>query len=228
MKRVVTFSLMAILALGSTAGMAQNPYQSLYGSGGVPGLTKDTQSGALKLIIEMVLMYKLLGQPSMIASDGGIVVLFGNKISKYDKDLNLVKEVNLDLDVKSMQELVSKVASSYSKEVMDTMVGGFAGNFLKAKMSSNDALAKATLRAISTAAESYGTANNGNYPSSISDLMLASPPYLNTNYCEHEIAGYFYSCDFKTSGYKITATPTKIGETGSAKYEISTGGVLLP
>ena len=37
-------------------------------------------------------------------------------------------------------------------------------NLLRAKMTSNDALAKATLRAMSTAAESYGTANNGNYP----------------------------------------------------------------
>jgi len=37
-------------------------------------------------------------------------------------------------------------------------------NLLRARMTSNDALAKATLRAMSTAAESYGTANNGNFP----------------------------------------------------------------
>ena len=37
-------------------------------------------------------------------------------------------------------------------------------NLLRAKMTSNDALAKATLRAMSTAAESYGTANNGLFP----------------------------------------------------------------
>lgn len=227
MKRAMIFSLVAVLVLGSSEVMAQSPYQALNGASGFPGIGKSSPSDALKLMIEMALLYKLLGQPSMIASDGGIVVLFGSKISKYDKDLNLVKEVNLNLDINTMQELVSKVASSYSKEVMSTM-GGLTGNLLQAKMSSNDALAKATLRAISTAAESYGKANNGNYPTSIVDLTLATPPYLNKNYCEHEIAGYYYSCDFKATGYKITATPTKKGETGSASYNISTGGVLQP
>ena len=56
-------------------------------------------------------------------------------------------------------------------------------NLLRAKMTSNDALAKATLRAMSTAAESYGTANNGNYPANESFFDRATPPYLNTAYC---------------------------------------------
>ncbi|MBP6342844.1 MAG: prepilin-type N-terminal cleavage/methylation domain-containing protein, partial [Candidatus Omnitrophica bacterium] len=37
-------------------------------------------------------------------------------------------------------------------------------NLLRAKMSANDALAKATLRSLSTASESYATSNQGNYP----------------------------------------------------------------
>src|SRR5580658_299615 len=56
-------------------------------------------------------------------------------------------------------------------------------NLLRAKMTSNDALAKATLRAMTTAAESYGTSNNGNYPPTESALVSATPPYLNTAYC---------------------------------------------
>ncbi len=227
MRRVMTLSLAAVLALMPCAAMAQSPEQSMYGAAGMPGLGKNSVSDSMKLAIEMLLLYKLLGQPSMISTDGGIVVLFGSKISKYDKDLNLIKQVDLTLDIDSMKELVSKVADSYSKELMSSM-GSMTGNLLQAKMSSNDALAKATLRAISTASESYQTANNGVYPSSISDLTLATPAYLNTNYCEHEIAGYYYSCDFKASGYKITATPAKKGITGSTGYSISTGGVLQP
>ena len=46
-------------------------------------------------------------------------------------------------------------------------------NLLRAKMTSNDALAKATLRAISTAAESFGTANNGNYPADVTTALLS-------------------------------------------------------
>src|SRR3984885_2108188 len=56
-------------------------------------------------------------------------------------------------------------------------------NLLRARMTSNDALAKATLRAMSTAAESYGTANNGTYPPTEAALTTATPPYLNTAYC---------------------------------------------
>lgn len=34
------------------------------------------------------------GQPSMVATDeGGVIVLAGNKLIKYDADLNIVKEV---------------------------------------------------------------------------------------------------------------------------------------
>ncbi|MDE2222502.1 MAG: prepilin-type N-terminal cleavage/methylation domain-containing protein [Candidatus Omnitrophica bacterium] len=102
-------------------------------------------------------------------------------------------------------------------------------NLLRAKMTSNDSLAKATLRAMSTAAESYGTANNGNYPTSESALTGATPPYLNTAYCANSpIAGYNYSCNFASSGYTVTATPLVIGSTGSTVETITTGGVLTP
>ena len=101
-------------------------------------------------------------------------------------------------------------------------------NLLRAKMTSNDALAKATLRAMSTAAESYGTANNGNYPGNETSLVSATPPYLNTAYCSNSpIAGYNYNCSgMTTSGYSITAVPLNIGSTGSTTETITTGGVL--
>jgi len=103
-------------------------------------------------------------------------------------------------------------------------------NLLRAKMTSNDALAKATLRAMSTAAESYGTANNGNYPANETALTTGStPPYLNTSYCSGTpIAGYNYDCTMTTAGYTITATPVATGSTGTTTETISTGGVLTP
>jgi len=103
-------------------------------------------------------------------------------------------------------------------------------NLLRAKMTSNDALAKATLRAMSTAAESYGTANNGNYPGDETSLTGATPPYLNTAYCGNSpLAGFNYNCGaMSTSGYTITATPLNVGSTGSTTETITTGGVLTP
>ncbi len=103
-------------------------------------------------------------------------------------------------------------------------------NLLRAKMTSNDALAKATLRAMSTAAESFGTANNGSYPANESALTGATPPYLNTAYCANSpLAGYNYDCTgMSTSGYTITATPVQPGSTGTTTETITTGGVLTP
>ena len=106
-------------------------------------------------------------------------------------------------------------------------------NLLRAKMTSNDALAKATLRAMSTAAESFGTANNGNYPANEAALTGAVPPYLNTAYCANSVgsglAGYIYDCSgMSTSGYTITATPVHVGSSGSTVETITTGGVLTP
>ena len=103
-------------------------------------------------------------------------------------------------------------------------------NLLRARMTSNDSLAKATLRAISTAAESYGTANQGNYPVGITPLTVATPPYLNINYCDGTTrSGYTYSCTgMATSGYTVVATPVLVNSTGSTTETITTGGVLSP
>jgi len=101
-------------------------------------------------------------------------------------------------------------------------------NLLRVRMSSNDALAKATLRAISTAAESFGTSNNGLYPLDMNSLTTPQPPYLNTNYVGGAIAGYVYTDTMTSSGYSIVATPVSVGSTGSAKETITTGGVLTP
>ena len=37
-------------------------------------------------------------------SDGGVIVLTGNKLTKYDKDLNVVKEVEIKMDLESMHK----------------------------------------------------------------------------------------------------------------------------
>ena len=101
-------------------------------------------------------------------------------------------------------------------------------NLLRAKMSANDALAKSTIRAISTAAESYGTANNGNYPTNETSLTGASPAYLNKSYCGTTVSGYDFACTFSTSAYTVTATPVTVGTSGTTTYTITTGGVLTP
>ena len=99
-------------------------------------------------------------------------------------------------------------------------------NLLRAKISSNDALAKSTLRTLSTSSETYGTTNNGNYPASMTYLTLATPPYLNTDYCGTTVSGYTYACTMATGSYTFAATPTVPGTSGTETYTITTGGIV--
>ncbi len=100
-------------------------------------------------------------------------------------------------------------------------------NLLRARLSSNEALAQSTVRAISTAAESFATANAGSYPGSEAALTGATPPYLNTAYCGNTVSGYVYACTFAAAGYTFTATPSASGTTGTMVYTITTGGNLV-
>jgi type IV pilus assembly protein PilA len=101
-------------------------------------------------------------------------------------------------------------------------------NLLRAKISANDAVAKATLRSLSSAAEMYATTNSGNYPSDIASLTGATPAYINRNYCSQTISGYSYNCSFNLGYYTFTATPLTVSSTGTTTYTINTGGVLTP
>ena len=66
-------------------------------------------------------------------------------------------------------------------------------NLLRARISANDALAQATLRTLSTASETFATANNGNYPGNESSLTGATrmwsdsqPSTYNLRSCRRE------------------------------------------
>jgi type IV pilus assembly protein PilA len=100
-------------------------------------------------------------------------------------------------------------------------------NLLRARISANDALAQSTLRSLSTAAETFGTANTGNYPSSITDLTNANPAYLSVNYCDGSTrSGFTYQCQFNAGYYTFDSHPVTVGTSGTTTYTITTGGVL--
>ena len=50
------------------------------------------------------MMKGMMEKKVVATSDGGVVVLVGNKLVKYDKDLNLVKEVEIKIDMAAMQK----------------------------------------------------------------------------------------------------------------------------
>jgi len=107
-------------------------------------------------------------------------------------------------------------------------------NLLRARVTANEAAAQATLRAISTAFETYAVANNGTYPDSVTeDLYNVTPKYLNKDYiADSPVQGYNYACTAEGggaldgTGYSCTATPATCGTTGTKTYTITTGGIL--
>jgi len=101
-------------------------------------------------------------------------------------------------------------------------------NLLRARLSANDALAKSTVRAISTAAEGYASDNSGSYPPDFATMFNANPKYVNVDYTAGAISGYGYTTgsSYAADGYTVVATPTTCGTTGTKIFTITTGGVL--
>jgi hypothetical protein len=57
-------------------------------------------------------MFKTMMKPSVVApQDGGIVVLMGNKIVKYDKDLNIQKEAEIKCDMERMRTMMKDMCA---------------------------------------------------------------------------------------------------------------------
>ena len=62
---------------------------------------KKYMGAAKKLMMSSMMQKKLVA-----TKDGGVVVLAGNKLLKYDKNLELTKEVQIPMDMKCMKEMM--------------------------------------------------------------------------------------------------------------------------
>ena len=100
-------------------------------------------------------------------------------------------------------------------------------NLLRAKVAANESAALATLKTLSTAAETYVISNSGNYPTAEASLRGPTPPYINKQLCATTLSGFGMVCNFDSGGggYTYTATPTST-QTGTRTFTMSTGGVL--
>jgi hypothetical protein len=54
--------------------------------------------------MHMMMCQGMMQKDIVATSDGGAIVMVDNKLLKYDKNLNLVKEVELKIDMKAMQD----------------------------------------------------------------------------------------------------------------------------
>lgn len=67
-------------------------------------------------------MMKMMMKKQMVATeDGGVIVMAGNKLQKYDSNLNLVKEVELKIDIEACYKMIKRMKEEcpWYKEMME-------------------------------------------------------------------------------------------------------------
>lgn len=68
----------------------------------MPGMSMEKSTG-MSMPGMGKMRCSMMGKTQMVATDeGGVIVLAGNKLSKYDADLNLVKEVEIKMPMGPM------------------------------------------------------------------------------------------------------------------------------
>lgn len=119
-KRILSFVLAGLLIFtvcGLAFSQENNPQEKAKATEGVAAVPQEMnktetakQQERAKGMLPMGLMMRELMTKSIVAtSDGGIVVMSGNKLTKFDKDLNLVKEVEMKIDIKGKEEMMREM-----------------------------------------------------------------------------------------------------------------------
>ncbi|HNQ51093.1 MAG TPA: prepilin-type N-terminal cleavage/methylation domain-containing protein [Candidatus Omnitrophota bacterium] len=106
-------------------------------------------------------------------------------------------------------------------------------NLLRARVTSNEGAAIATMKAISSAAHIFRTSNSG-YPALLSELYVnQTPPYIDSVLATGTKQGYafaFAGTDDDGFGnfqsFTVTATPVNPGVTGYRYFFVDTTGVI--
>jgi len=63
------------------------------------------------------MMHGMMGKASMVSSnDGGVIVIIGNKLYKYDKNLMLVKQIELPIEKPEMNMVGKKEMTMTEKK----------------------------------------------------------------------------------------------------------------
>jgi hypothetical protein len=105
-KTIVLIAVVVLLATGSYFVFAQDPM-----GGGMMGgnmQQRGMRGGSMQnrgMMGSNSMMGPMMHSTSVVATqDGGVVVLMGNELLKYDKELNLTKKVEINFDWENWQK----------------------------------------------------------------------------------------------------------------------------
>jgi hypothetical protein len=105
MKKGLILGVALAVACVGAAGAMKHPEKGM-----CPMMKKPDKGCCCPLHAEAA---KTMMKRELVATaDGGVVVLQGNKLSKYDKDLNLVKELDLKCDVEAVRAKMREMCAA--------------------------------------------------------------------------------------------------------------------
>ena len=126
MKKNTWILMLVVLLMSAGLVYAEGMEDGMMGKGMKGGMMEEGMMGKEMTdgkMMGMCPMMKSMMDRSVIATtDGGIVVVSGNKLTKYDKDLNVVKEVELKMDMEGMQKMMETMKAMCP--MMKSMMGG--------------------------------------------------------------------------------------------------------
>lgn len=88
------------------------------GKGGMMGMMGGKGMMGMMGMHQMQEMMEKMHQTVVATSDGGIIIVGAAKITKYDKDLNVIKEVELKENADAMHEMMEKCSGMMGKGMM--------------------------------------------------------------------------------------------------------------
>lgn len=104
--RKALLSAISILLVGTTFVAAQGPGM---GRGMMGGQMMHADSGMMKPMRGCGIMMDMASPKSVIPVDDGIIVVVGNKLLKYDQDLNLKKETQIEIDYEEIEARMQRM-----------------------------------------------------------------------------------------------------------------------
>lgn len=100
-----------VLSMGSFAFAASKEEPKFGGEHSAMPMSPDMERGGamgmgsrVPMMSSMVMMQMLREKSITPTSDGGVLIIVGNQMIKYDKDLNVVKEAELKIDTAKLRE----------------------------------------------------------------------------------------------------------------------------
>lgn len=127
MKRREAILMVVVLFVGiglSSLSFAQGMMRDQPAMG--KGMMKSDMMG--KCPMQGVMMKGMMEKTILMTADGGVIVSAGNKLVKYDKDLNVIKEVEIKIDIEAMQQTMRTMMKECPMMKSTMMEGEMIGN----------------------------------------------------------------------------------------------------